>query len=62
MILEPIKIAVIVTVFVVIFLALVAVIGFFSHIPLIGKALALFAVLILMAFVALFFVMAGKRK
>lgn len=62
MILEPKKIAVIVTVFVVIFLALAAVIGFFSHIPLIGKALALFAVLILMAFVALFFVMAGKRK
>lgn len=62
MILEPKKIAVIVTVFVVIFLALVAVIGFFLHIPLIGKALALFAALILMAFVALFFVMAGKRK
>ena len=56
------KIAIIIVIFIAVFMAIVALLGIAGHIPFLGKALSLIIAVILLVFVVVFFAVIAKRK
>ncbi len=56
------KIAVIISIFIVGFLAITAVMGLLSKLPFVGKAIALILAVILIIFVLSIFLISGRKK
>ena len=56
------KIALIVVIFIAVFLIIAGIIGIFEHIPILGKPIAFILVIILVLLVTGFFVMIAKRR
>ena len=62
MIMNNKKTAITVTVFIIVFLTITAVLGISGHIPFLGKALSLVFAVILIIFVIGFFIIIGKNR
>jgi hypothetical protein len=56
------KIAIIIVVFIAVFMAIVALLGIAGHIPFLGRALSVIIAVILIVFVVGFFAVLAKRK
>ncbi len=56
------KIAIIIVLFIVGFMAITALLGIAGHIPFLGKAISLILASALIIIVLLFFIISGKRK